>query len=77
LNFLGDEQRIARLELALRRFYIKAQEVSKAVEGAIVMDHIHGHTYDGPTFVDNFTEVEALLGIKPDRAPGVPTGGEC
>jgi len=77
VNFLGDEQRIVRLELALRRFYIKAQEVSKAVEGAIVMDHIHGHTYDGPTFVDNFTEVEQLLGIDPDRAPGVPTGGEC
>ena len=77
MNFLGDEQHIARLELALRRFYIKAQEVSKAVEGAIVMDHIHGHTYDGPTFVDNFIEVEQLLGIKPDQAPGVPTGGEC
>ena len=77
MNFLGDEQHIERLELALRRFYIKAQEVSKAVEGAIVMDHIHGHTYDGPTFVDNFIEVEQLLGIKPDRAPGVPTGGEC
>jgi len=77
LNFLGDEQRIDRLEMALRRFYIKAQEVSKAVEGAIVMDALHGQEYTGPTFIDNFREVEALLGIKPDRAPGVPTGGEC
>ena len=77
MNFLGDEQRIEKLEHALLRFYVKAQEVSKAVEGAIVMDHIHGHTYDGPTFVTNFKEVEQLLGISPDRAPGVPTGGDC
>ena len=76
MNFLGDEQRIERLEHALIRFYVKAQEVSKAVEGAIIMDHIHGHDYDGPTFVDNFIEVEQLLGIKPDQAPGVPIGHE-
>ena len=76
-EFLGDEQRIKRLEGALKRLYEKAHEVSKAVEGAIVMDHIHGHTYDGPTFIDNFKEVEALLGINPERAPGVPTGGDC
>jgi len=76
-TFLGDEQRIKRLEGALKRLYEKAHEVSKAVEGAILMDHIHGHTYDGPTFVENFKEVEKLLGINPDRAPGVPTGGDC
>ena len=76
-TFLGDEQRIKRLEEALKRLYEKAHEVSKAVEGAIVMDSIHGHDYDGPTFLENFLEVEQLLGIKPDRAPGVPTGGEC
>jgi len=76
-TFLGDEQRIKRLEEALKRLYDKAQAISKAVEGAIVMDHIHGHTYDGPTFIENFQEVEALLGINPDRAPGVPTGGDC
>jgi len=77
MNFLGDEQRIERLEGALARLYYKAQDISKAVEGAIVMDHIHGQEYDGPTFTSNFKEVEELLGIKPDRAPGVPTGGEC
>ncbi len=77
MNFLGDEQRIERLEGALRRFYEKAHEVSKAVEGAIVMDALHGQEYTGPTFIDNFLEVELLLGIKPVRAPGVPIGGEC
>ncbi len=70
-------EKVERLEGALARFYYKAHEVAKAVEGAIVMDSIHGHSYDGPTFVTNFKEVEELLGIEPPRAPGVPTGGEC
>lgn len=60
----------------MRRFYDKAQEVSKAVEGAILMDHLHGRDYEGPTFIDNFKEVEELLGINPERAPGVPIGHE-
>jgi len=77
VNFLGDEQRIKKLERALKRLYEKAHEVSKAVEGAIVMDSISGHDYTGPTFLANFQEVESLLGIKPKRAPGVPIGGEC
>lgn len=68
--------RIEDLEGALQRLYDKAHAVAKAVEGAIVMDHIHGHTYDGPTFTDNFKEVEELLGIKPAKAPGVPVGHE-
>ena len=76
MNFLGDEQRIERLEGALRRFYEKAHEVSNAVEGAIVMDALHGQEYTGPTFIDNFLEVELLLGITPNRAPGVPIGHE-
>jgi hypothetical protein len=76
VNFLGDEQRIERLEHALLRFYVKAQEVSKAVEGAIVMDALHGQVYTGPTFIDNFLEVEQLLCINPERAPGVPIGHE-
>jgi len=76
VNFLGDEQRIVKLEEALRRFYDKAHAVSQAVEGAIVMDSLHGQEYTGPTFVDNFLEVEQLLGINPERAPGVPIGHE-
>ncbi len=76
MNFLGDEQRMERLEGALRRFYWKAHEVSTAVEGAIVMDAFHGQDYTGPTFIDNFLEVELLLGINPVRAPGVPIGHE-
>ena len=76
-TFLGDEQRMKRLEKALKRLYDKAHAVSKAVEGAIVMDSIHGHDYTGPTFIENFEEVEQLLGINPERAPGVPMGGEC
>jgi len=76
-SFLGDERRVEKLENALKRLYAKAHAVSKAVEGAIVMDSIHGHDYDGPTFLENFKEIEELLGIKPERAPGVPTGGEC
>ncbi len=76
MNFLGDEQRIVQLEEVLKRLYEKAHAVAQAVEGAIVMDHIHGHTYDGPTFTDNFKEVEKLLGIKPTKAPGVPIGHE-
>jgi len=69
-------ERINKLEEVLRRLYDKAHAVAQAVEGAIVMDHIHGHTYDGPTFTDNFKEVEELLGIDPPRAPGVPIGHE-
>ena len=69
--------RSEQLEGALRRLYDKAHEIAKAVEGAIVMDHIHGHSYDGPTFIENFKEVEELLGIEPAKAPGVHTGGEC
>jgi hypothetical protein len=66
------------LECALKKFYEKAHEISKAGEGALLMDHLHGRDYDGPTFVENFKEVEQLLGIDPDRAPGVPIGhGEC
>lgn len=62
----------------MKRFYDKAHEVSKAVEAAIVMESLHGHPYEGPTFVENFKEVEDLLGIDPERAPGVPIGhGEC
>lgn len=73
---MSDAQRIEKLEEALIRFYYKAQEVSKAVEGAIVMESLHGNPYTGPTFVSNFKEVEALLGIDPERAPGVPIGHE-
>lgn len=69
-------KRVGQLEEALKRFYDKAHAVAQAVEGAIVMDHIHGHSYEGPTFIENFKEVEELLGINPERAPGVPIGHE-